>query len=48
MLTVATSAPSRSARFAISFMNEILVASIALAAYFVSSDERMSMTISRS
>jgi hypothetical protein len=32
-----------SARFAISFMNEMRVASIALAAYFVNSAERTSM-----
>ena len=42
------SAPMRSARFAISFMKLILVASIAFAAYFVSSAERTSMTIMRS
>ncbi len=42
------SAPMRSAKFAISFMKLILVASIAFAAYFVSSAERTSMTIMRS
>ena len=43
--TISTSAPSRSARFAISFMKLILVASMALAAYLVSSAERTSMTM---
>ena len=43
--TASMSAPSRSARPAISFMNEILVASMALAAYFVSSAERTSITM---
>jgi hypothetical protein len=42
------SAPSRSARSASSFMNEMRVASIALAAYLVSSAERMSITCRRS
>ncbi len=37
----------RSAIFAISFMNEILVASMALAAYLVSSADRVSMTMKR-
>jgi len=46
--TCSTSAPSRSARLAISFMNEMRVASIALAAYLVSSAERTSITIRRS
>jgi hypothetical protein len=41
-------APNRSARFAISFMNEMRVASIAFAAYFVSSAERTSITSTRS
>ena len=40
------SAPRRSARLAISFMKLILVASMALAAYLVSSAERRSMTMS--
>ena len=42
--TISMSAPSRSARLAISFMKLILVASIALAAYLVSSAERTSIT----
>ena len=46
--TISTSAPSRSARLAISFMKLILVASMAFAAYLVSSAERTSMTISLS
>jgi hypothetical protein len=46
--TCSMSAPSFSARFASSFMNEIRVASIAFAAYLVSSAERMSMISSRS
>ncbi len=46
--TCSMSAPSSSARFAISFMNEMRVASIALAAYLVSSAERTSITSSRS
>ena len=41
--TWSTSAPSRSQSAAISFMNEMRVASIAFAAYFVSSAERRSM-----
>jgi hypothetical protein len=41
--TLSTSAPTRSHRFAISFMNEIRVASIAFAAYFVISADGMSM-----
>jgi hypothetical protein len=41
--TRSTSAPTFSHRFAISFMNEMRVASIALAAYFVISAEAMSM-----
>ncbi len=39
-----TSAPTWSQRFAISFMNEMRVASMALAAYFVSSADAGSMT----
>ena len=46
--TGSMSAPSLSARFASSFMNEMRVASIALAAYLVSSAERTSMTSRRS
>ncbi|MNI41240.1 hypothetical protein D3C73_954870 [compost metagenome] len=46
--TCSMSAPSASARFAISFMNEMRVASMALAAYLVSSAERTSITIRRS
>ena len=42
--TSPTSAPTRSHRFAISFMNEMRVASMALAAYLVSSAEAASMT----
>ena len=41
--TWSTSAPSRSQSVAISFMKEMRVASIAFAAYFVSSAERRSM-----
>ncbi|CAJ7659917.1 Uncharacterised protein [Burkholderia pseudomallei] len=41
--TASMSAPKRSARFASSFMNEMRVASIAFAAYFVNSAERTSM-----
>ena len=41
--TRSTSAPTRSHRFAISFMNEMRVASMAFAAYFVISAEGMSM-----
>ena len=41
------SAPRRSAMFASSFMKLILVASIAFAAYLVSSAERRSMMIMR-
>ena len=41
--TRSTSAPTISHRFAISFMNEMRVASIALAAYLVSSADGMSM-----
>ncbi len=40
-------APTRSAIFAISFMKVIFVASIAFAAYFVSSAERISITMNR-
>ena len=43
--TASTSAPSRSARLAISFMKLILVASMQLAAYLVSSAERTSITM---
>ena len=46
--TDSMSAPSRSARFASSFMNEMRVASIAFAAYLVSSAERTSITSRRS
>jgi hypothetical protein len=46
--TRSMSAPRRSARLASSFMNEILVASMALAAYLVSSAERTSITTMRS
>ncbi len=46
--TSSMSAPARSATFASSFMKLILVASIAFAAYLVSSAERMLMTITRS
>src|SRR6476620_5174833 len=42
-LTRSTLAPTRSQRFAISFMKEMRVASIALAAYFVISADGMSM-----
>ena len=41
--TLSTSAPTRSHRFAISFMNEMRVASMAFAAYFVISADGMSM-----
>ena len=41
--TMSTSAPTRSQRFATSFMNEMRVASIAFAAYFVISADGMSM-----
>ena len=43
--TLPTSAPTSSHRFAISFMNEMRVASMALAAYFVISAEAWSMTM---
>ena len=43
MRTLSTSAPTFSHRLAISFMNEMRVASMALAAYFVISAEGMSM-----
>src|SRR3546814_15771061 len=46
--TISTSAPTFSAMLAISFMKLILVASIALAAYLVSSAERTSMLTTRS
>ena len=46
--TCSMSAPTASHSRASSFMNEIRVASIALAAYLVSSAERMSMTCNRS
>ena len=42
--TCRTSAPTRSHRFAISFMKEMRVASMALAAYLVSSADAGSMT----
>ena len=41
--TMSTSAPTRSHRLAISFMNEMRVASMAFAAYFVISADAMSM-----
>ena len=41
--TLLTSAPTSSQKRAIWFMNEMRVASIALAAYFVTSAEAMSM-----
>jgi hypothetical protein len=44
---ISMSAPRRSAMFASSFMKLILVASIAFAAYLVSSADRRSMTIMR-
>jgi hypothetical protein len=43
--TLFTSAPTRSQICAISFMKEMRVASIAFAAYLVSSAERTSITI---
>jgi hypothetical protein len=46
--TSSMSAPRLSASSASSFMNEMRVASIALAAYFVSSAERTSITTSLS
>jgi hypothetical protein len=46
--TSSTSAPSASARLAISFMNEMRVASIELAAYLVSSAERTLIMMMRS
>ena len=46
--TASMSAPTLSARLASSFMNEMRVASIALAAYLVSSAERTSITRVRS
>ena len=46
--TCSMSAPTFSHRLASSFMNEMRVASIALAAYLVSSAERRSMTSMRS
>ena len=46
--TASMSAPKCSARLANSFMKLILVASMALAAYLVSSAERTSITIMRS
>ena len=45
--TLSISTPTRSAMLASSFMKLILVASIALAAYLVNSEERTSITISR-
>ncbi|MCY1507106.1 hypothetical protein D9M68_413720 [compost metagenome] len=44
--TISISAPRRSARLAISLMKEILVASMLLAAYLVSSALRLSIRIS--
>ena len=46
--TFSMSAPTRSAMFASSFMKLILVASMAFAAYLVSSEERTSITMKRS
>ena len=46
--TSSTSAPIASARLAISFMKEMRVASIELAAYLVSSAERTLMMMIRS
>src|ERR1700741_2027342 len=46
--TCSMSAPTRSAMFAISFMKLIFVASIAFAAYLVSSAERTSISTMRS
>ena len=46
--TSSMSAPIASARFATSFMNEMRVASIELAAYLVSSAERTPITMTRS
>ncbi len=48
MRTFSMSAPTRSAMLASSFMKLILVASMALAAYLVSSAERTSITTRRS
>jgi len=48
MRTDSMSAPKSSAKFASSFMKLILVASMAFAAYLVSSEERTSITIIRS
>ena len=45
--TISTFAPTRSQRLAISFMNEMRVASMALAAYLVISAEGMSMNSTR-
>ena len=46
--TLFTSAPTRSQMFEISLMNEIFVASIEFAAYFVSSALLMSMAMNAS
>ena len=46
--TMSTLAPTRSQRLAMSFMNEMRVASMALAVYLVSSDEARSMNSMRS
>ena len=48
MRTLLTSAPTRSQILAISFINDILVANIVLAAYLVISAERISIVIIRS
>ena len=45
--TISTLAPIRSQRLATSFMNEMRVASMALAAYLVISAEAMSMMSTR-
>ena len=45
--TISTSAPTRSQRLATSFMKEMRVASMALAAYLVISADAMSMNITR-
>ena len=48
MRTIFTSAPTFSQRFATSFMNDILVASIEFEAYFIISADDMSVNIRRS
>ena len=45
--TISTSAPTRSQRLAMSFMKEMRVASMALAAYLVISADAMSMKRTR-